>query len=356
MSEDAIDQEKAEAFAGRMLDILNSGAVALMVSIGHRTRLFDTMAEMPPATSQEIADKAGLQERYVREWLGAMVTGRIVTHDPEAKRYALPREHAAFLTRAAVSDNLAVYAQSVPLLGSVEDEIVVCFEKGGGVPYSSYPRFQEVMAQDSAMTVLPALLEAIVPLAEGVRERLEQGVEVLDVGCGTGRAINLLARTFPRSRFHGYDISENGIAAARAEAAEHGLENVTFEVKDVTHLGDDARFHLITAFDAIHDQAQPDTVLRGICKALHPEGAFIMQDIRASSHLHENMEHPVGPLFYTISCMHCMAVSLAAGGPGLGTMWGRELAQQMLREAGFTRVALEELSHDIMNDYYVCRR
>src|SRR5690606_19493972 len=121
------DPEKAEAFAGRMLDILNSGAISLMVSIGHRTGLFDAMSEMPPATSEEIAAKAGMQERYVREWLAALVTGRIVAYDPETKQYRLPPEHAAFLTRAAVSDNMAVFAQGVGLLGAVEDEIVECF-------------------------------------------------------------------------------------------------------------------------------------------------------------------------------------------------------------------------------------
>lgn len=355
MSEPVLDQEKAEAFAGRMLDILNHGALALMVSIGHRTELFDAMAGMPPATSEAIARTAGLNERYVREWLAVLVTGGIIHYEADARLYWLPAEHAAFLTRAAVPNNLAVYAQSIPGLGAVEDEIIECFRNGGGVPYEKYPRLQEVMAQDSGQTVLPALLDSIIPLAEGMREHLERGVEVLDVGCGSGRALNLLARTFPNSRFFGYDISEEGITTARAEAAENGTTNVSFEIRDVASLGEKDRFHLITAFDAIHDQAQPDAVLLGVRMALHPEGTFIMQDIRASSHLHENLDHPVAPLLYTMSCMHCMTVSLAAGGPGLGTMWGRELAQKMLDEAGFKQVSIHELPHDFTNDFYVCR-
>jgi SAM-dependent methyltransferase len=115
-------------------------------------------------------------------------------------------------------------------------------------------------------------------------------------------------------------------------------------------------FDLITAFDAIHDQAEPRKVLRGIADALRPDGTFLMQDIAASSHLHKNMEHPIGPFLYTISCMHCMTVSLALDGEGLGTMWGEEKALELLAEAGFTKVRVEQLSHDIQNSYYIAAK
>lgn len=230
------DQTKAEEFAGRMVGILNGGALALMVSVGYRTGLFDVMAGLPPSTTEQITAAAGLNERYVREWLGAMVTGGIVEHEPEGGTYRLLPEHAAFLTRAAAPDNIAAFAQYVAVLGSVEDKIVECFEKGGGVPYSAYPRFHEVMAEDSAQTVVAALLDSILPLVPGLTERLTAGIDVLDVGCGSGRALNLLARTFPNSRFVGYDLSEEAISRARAEAEERGTANVRFEVKDATTL------------------------------------------------------------------------------------------------------------------------
>ncbi len=149
MMTQTFDQTKAEAFAERMLDILNSGALSVMISIGHRTELFDTMAELPPSTSQQIADAAGLNERYVREWLGAMVTGRLVDYNSIDKTYTLPTEYAAFLTRAAASDNIAPFAQFIPVLASVEHRIIDCFYKGGGVPYSEFKRFHAVMAEDS---------------------------------------------------------------------------------------------------------------------------------------------------------------------------------------------------------------
>lgn len=311
MTTQQFDQERAEAFADRMVGVLNEGAIALMTSIGHRTALFDTLDGLPPSTSAQIAEAANLDERYVREWLGAMVVGGIVTCDPETGTYELPPEHAAFLTRAASPDNIAAFAQYVPLLGSVENRIVECFENGGGVPYSAFPRFQEVMAEDSGQTVLPALIDHILPLVEGLTDRLEEGIDVLDVGCGSGRAINLMARTFPNSHFVGYDLSEEAVVRGRAEAAEHGLTNARFEVRDVSTLDEENRYDLITTFDAVHDQAKPAEVLRGIHRALKEDGVYLMQDIAGSSHHHNNLDHPIGPFLYTISTMHCMTVSLA---------------------------------------------
>jgi hypothetical protein len=175
------DGTKAQAFAGRLLGALNEGSLCLMLSVGHRTRLFDTMAGLPPSTSGEIAGAAGLNERYVREWLGAMVTGRVVAVDPASGRFSLPPEHAASLTRPAMADNLAVFAQYIPLLGAVEDEIVDCFRNGGGVPYERFGRFHDVMAEDSGQSVLSSLESHILPLVPGLTGRLEAGIRMLDV-------------------------------------------------------------------------------------------------------------------------------------------------------------------------------
>jgi 2-polyprenyl-3-methyl-5-hydroxy-6-metoxy-1,4-benzoquinol methylase len=351
-----INETKAQAFAEQMLDTLNKAAAALMVSVGHRTELFDTMADLPPATSERIAKAAGLNERYVREWLGAMVTARIVDYDPANGTYFLPREHAAFLTRAASPNNLAATTQFLPLLGSVENEIVESFRNGGGVPYSSYPRFHEVMAEESNQTVVAGLTDAILPLAPGLIERLREGIEVMDAGCGRGRALILMARTFPQSSFTGYDFSEEAIAAARAEAERQGLANIRFEARDAAQINESARYDLITAFDAIHDQAAPRQVLKAIAGALRPGGIFLMQDIRASSHVHKNLDHPLGTFTYTVSCLHCMTVSLALGGEGLGAAWGEEKALELLAEAGFDNVEVKQLPHDIINNYYIAQK
>jgi hypothetical protein len=192
----------------------------------------------------------------------SMVTGGFVEYDPDRATYRLPPEHAASLTRSATPDNIAAFAQYIPLMGTVEDQVVACFKKGGGVPYSAYGRFHEVMAEDSGQTVVAALMDSILPLVPGLIDELKSGIDVLD------------------------------------------------------------------------------------------DGTFLMQDIAASSQVHKNIDHPVGPLLYTLSCMHCMTVSLSENGAGLGTMWGEELARIMLNEAGFTKVEVEKLPHDFQNIYY----
>lgn len=351
------DQAVADAFSERMVNILNSGALALMFSVGHRTGLFDAMADMPPATSVDIAGKAGLDERYVREWLGAMTVGGIVENSAERETYYLPPEHAASLCRESPTDNIAVFAQYIPLLGSVEDDIVHCFQHGGGVPYERFERFHDVMAEDSGQSVLPALETHILPLVPGLVERLEKGIHVLDVGCGRGRAMNKLARLFPRSRFTGYDLSEDAIRYAGQEARALGNDNITFEVFDVSSLeltDNPGPYNLITTFDAVHDQRDPLSVLRGIRKALADDGVYLAQDIKGSSHHHGDRDHPIGPLLYTISCMHCMTVSLAQEGEGLGAMWGREKALEYFMAAGFQNIKVHELDHDFQNYWYVC--
>ncbi len=351
-----LDQAQAEAFAERMIDVLNSGALSLMLSIGHKTRLFDTMADLPPSTSEQIAQAAGLNERYVREWLGALVTGRIIEYDAAHGVYHLPAEHTAYLTRAVGPNNLALLQQYIVLLASVQEEIIECFLKGGGVPYSSFRQFQRLIAEESAQVVDANLLQTTLPLIPGLVEQLQAGIDVADIGCGSGHAINVMAQAFPHSRFVGYDISHEGITAAQAEARQLGLTNTRFEVQDASRLDAPSSYDLITAFDAIHDQARPTEVLNEIVKALRPQGIFLMVDIAASSYLHENMDHPLAPFLYTTSCNHCMTVSLALDGEGLGTVWGEQKARQMLRDAGFTQVDAQSMEGDIFNIYYIASK
>ena len=356
MDKQDYDNSKAEEFASKMFQFLNSGMLSLMISIGYKTGLFDIIAQLKPSTSQEISQADKLNERYIREWLGAMVTGNIIEYDSLTEKYFLPKEHSAFLTRKSGIDNLAVLAQYVSLMGNVEDKIVECFRNGGGLPYSEYPKFQELQAEETARIFDSKLTNQILPLIPEIDNRLNDGIKVLDIGCGRGRAINLMGKAFSRSEFTGCDISHEGISSAKEEAKNMGLTNVQFEIKDALLVEELGKFDLITAFDTIHDQVQPTKVLKAINASLNNDGFFLMQDIAASSKVEKNIDSLLAPALYTISTMHCMSVSLAFDGEGLGTMWGKELAVNKLTEAGFKDIKVKNVEGDIMNYYYVSRK
>ncbi len=351
-----IDQTKSDTFAEKMMGVLNQSAIGIMTSIGYRTGLFDAMAELEASTSQEIADAANLNERYVREWLGAMVTAEIIEYNPENKKYVLPDEHAAWLTRKNAPNNIAVTAQWIHVMASVEDRIVESFKNGGGLSYDEYNRFHEVMADESHQTVVTPLLDTLLPLADGLKEKLEKGIDVLDVGCGSGRALIALAKAFPNSRFTGYDFSKKAVQNAEEHTQKENLKNIGFVEKNAAEFYDQEKFDLIFTFDSVHDQAKPDRMLKNIYNALKSDGTYFCQDIAGSSYVENNMEHPLAPFIYTISCTHCMSVSLAQGGAGLGAMWGKELATKMMKEAGFSSVELKELAHDPINYYYIVKK
>lgn len=350
----ALDEERVEAFAGRLMSMMDDASLALLTSVGHRTGLFDAMADLGPATSAEVARAAALEERYVREWLGGMTVGGFVEYDAEAHTFRLPAEHAAVTTRAAGPDNLAFFAQYVGLMGDIEPEIVRVFREGGGVPYSAYPTFQQLQRDETARVYDAALVDGILALVPGLVQRLEQGIDVVDVGTGGGHAINVMARAFPRSRFLGIDISEEGIELGRAEAAAWGLTNARFEVTDAAILS--GRFDLVTAFDTVHDQAQPTRLLETVADTVADDGIFLMGDIAFSSDLEDNIGKPLAPTVFAFSVFHCLTVSLAYGGEGLGTAWGEQKAGAMLAAAGFGEVDTAQVEGDPLNIYYIARK
>lgn len=352
----AFDATAAERFTERFVELLNGGAVAVMCAVGHRTRLFDVMATLPPSTSATIADAAGLAERYVREWLACMVTGRIVTYVPEAAAYHLPPAHAAILTRDAPLGNFAVAARYVGMLGSSEDLVVECLTTGNGSSYAQYPCFHEVMAEDSGQTVVAQLFDTLLPLAPGLTERLEAGIDVMDAGCGRGLALLALAERYPASRFVGLDLCADAIGYANGVVAERGLRNIHFATRDLTDYAVENGFDLVTSFDAVHDQKDPAGLVRTLYRALRPGGVYFMQDIGGSARLENNFDFALAPLLYAVSTAHCTPVSIGQGGPGLGTMWGWETALACLEAAGFARIERHVFPHDPMNVWFVAEK
>ncbi len=351
-----INQSIVDGFSEKMLGTLNSALLSLSLSIGYRTGLLETMARLSDATSSEISDAAGLHERYVREWLGAMVTGGVVTYAATSKTYHLPPEHALVLTSAAGLNNMARFAQLVPQLGAVAPAVENSFKNGGGVPYSAYPEFMQLWAEVNGERLDTTLIQSVVPLMPDVLHALNRGIDVLDVGCGDGHVLRLMARAFPASRFTGYDLVDDSIEAAREKAQRQGLDNVYFKNCNILQINEHEKYDLITAFDAVHDLAAPAEVLNSLSRALKETGTFLMVDLAASSNLEENMEHPLGPWLYTSSCMHCVTVSLEQGGEGLGAMWGEQKAMAMLEAAGFDQVSIKRIKDDPFNNYYIARR
>jgi 2-polyprenyl-3-methyl-5-hydroxy-6-metoxy-1,4-benzoquinol methylase len=351
--EPKLDRQRVQDFARKLFGHYTSGILTLLVHVGYRTGLFEAAAK-GPGTSQDIADRAGLHERYVREWLAAMATGGIIDYDAASGTFTLPPEHAACLTGTS-SRNVAAGSQNLPMLGKRLQRVIESFRNGGGVSYSEYrPDFTE--AQDASWRLLydGLLIKSFLPAVKGLPERLKAGIRVADIGCGTGHAVNVMAREYPASRFIGYDFGEDAIARGRAEAREMGLGNARFEVLDVTRLAPEPKFDLITSFDAIHDQRDPAAVLRRIAGALAPDGIYFMMEPKASSRLEENIGNPFAPYIYGMSVLHCMTVSLAEGGAGLGTAWGEQVARRMLGEAGFGSVEVTDAPGP-QNSIYVCR-
>ncbi len=348
--------ETTEEFSERLTAAIDNAALVLLMSIGHQTGLLDTLAASAGSTSEQLADAAGLEERYVREWLAGMTVAHVVDYEPVSAIYTLPSHRAATLTREAGLNNLARLAQYLPLLSEVEQKILGCFRWGGGLQYQDYPRFHAVMGERSREVFDKALIGTVLPLVEGLPEGLEGGLDVADFGCGSGYAINLMAQAFPASRFTGVDFSDEAIATAAADAERLGLRNASFLSADVATLNAPATYDLITAFDTIHDQAHPAAVLANIHRALRPGGVLLMADIKASSRLEDNIGVAMSTYRYTVSLTHCMPVSLGLEGAGLGTMWGRQLAESMLAEAGFSDVTVREIEQDTSNYFYIARR
>jgi ubiquinone/menaquinone biosynthesis C-methylase UbiE len=350
-----------------MIDILNFGALNLAMAIGYRTGLFDVMDTLDtPRTESEIAEKAGLNVRYVLEWLGVMTAGGIVelSEDREgAPRFYLPKAHADLITRRSGNSNLGVYTQEIPLLTSCAMESVIQgFNTGKGVDYDRYPKFQAFMSELADAKHRQVLVDKFLPSVENgdLVQRLKAGIRVCDVGCGEGVAAILMAEAFPNSEFVGIDISKKAITHAQDAAKGHDISNIAFFELDAATLKANpaygAKFDYVTAFDAVHDQTRPLDALIGIHHILKSGGVFSMVDIAAESKTADNIAHPMGPFLYTVSLMHCLPVGLVDGGTGLGMMWGRRKAVEILKASGFNQVDVLNIPDDPFNLHFFCKK
>lgn len=335
----AVDQAKAEEFVVKVLGDTSAAMATLLVGIGDRLGLFRDLAVQGPATSRELADRVGISERYAREWLGAMASAGYLEYDSANHRFTLPPEHAPVLAQENGPFFFGGIHQMIPALAGVLDQVAESFHKGDGVPYEAYPPdWWDGMERFTNTWFENLLTQVWIPAMPDVREKLERGASVADVGCGRGRALVKLAETFPNSRYVGYDIFGPSIERASKNAAQAGVsDRVSFRQLDASQ-GLPQQHDVITTFDVVHDAADPLRLLRAIRDGLNPSGIYVCLDINCSHKLEENIG-PLGALFHGFSVLYCMTTSLGAGGVGLGTLGFHERkVRELCTQAGFNTV------------------
>lgn len=346
-----MDRDLTKAFMGRLFEMTSHAAVMAVLAVVDRTGLLRHMQGAGPIDVHALAAKSGLEPRYVEELTSTLVAAGLLTLDADAGTIELTDEVAAVLADESSPYFMGGWTQILQgLYGAVPGVATAC-EEGGGVPYDAYGEFMVhgiSRANSPGMRVL--LTRRWLAAVPGLSLRLEAGLRVADVGCGAGTAVLTMAKAYPRSTVVGFDVSRASIEAARVAAAEAGLSNASFEELGGEALPTDPGFDLVTAFDVVHDLVDPKAVLARIRRALAPGGLFFMVEPDVSPRLADNV-NPGGALLYAMSTMHCMTVSLAHGGEGLGAAWGPTKAEQFCREAGFSGFARLDVPNP-MNAFY----
>ena len=341
-----MDKSKREQFVGQMMGYVTGAALSGMIYIGDRVGLFTALNGAGAVTSSELATRAGLQERYVREWLSAMAAAGIVEYDSATERFTLPEEHAAVLADENSPSFLAGFFQNTPAMINVAPRVAEAFVKGGGVPFSEYgPDLIAGIDRSNRTQYQFHLVKRWLAAMPQVVTCLQNGGRVADVGCGSGYPSILMAQAFPQARFCGFDMSEESLTRARADAQTKGVaDRVEFRRVSATELPNNPKFDVITSFDAIHDMVDPRGVLRSIRGALADDGTYFMVEPKAGDTLSENMG-PLGAMMYSMSTLHCMTVSLAHGGEGIGTAIGPTKIKELAEQAGFSRIRRLPIEH-----------
>jgi 2-polyprenyl-3-methyl-5-hydroxy-6-metoxy-1,4-benzoquinol methylase len=331
---DTLDWGKVKSFAGLMMNDLGAALQGALSYIGDRLGIFKALAE-GAVTSTELAERTGLNERYLREWLGAMTAAKYIDYDPAAARYSMPPEHAMILADENSPFFMGGFMQMVVPEVGMAPKLLESFRTGIGVPQSQYPaEVFEAIERGSAPMYRHSLLRKWLPSMPKVIECLKNGGAALDVGCGSGRAVLTIAAAFPKAEVHGYDAHPGSIERARANAQAAGVEHrVRFDVVDCCSLPAE-RFDFISVFDVVHDSVEPLALLKSIRGALRPGGTCLMVEVNVSNRVEDNI-NPMGRMMYAASTLYCMTVSLAHNGAGIGALMGEEKARELARTAGF---------------------
>jgi len=332
-----LDQEKLEGFVQRIVLDVGTAMRGGLVYIGDRLGIFAALAQSGPVTATELAGQTGLNERYLREWLGSMTTAEYLEHDSVGDTYLLPPEHALPLADEEFPFFTGGLLQMIVPTVTVAPAVAEAFKTGKGVTQDQYlPDMYEAIERMTAPWYKHQLVQNWIPEMPGVQEKLKDGGSACDVGCGSGRAPITIAKAFPAAEVHGYDVHAGSIERARATAQAEGIaDRVTFTVGDGADLPDE-RFDLVSTFDVVHDSVDPVGLMSAIRGALREDGTYLMLEMNASGDVEEN-RNPLGRLLYNVSTLYCMTTSLAHGGAGIGACMGEEKARELAYAAGFTQ-------------------
>ena len=339
MSATDINEAKLEAFMGQAVADMGAIISAPLFLIGEKLGLYKAMAHAGPLTSEEVAERSGAAERYVREWLRNQAAGGYITYDAEEDRYTLPDEHALAL---ADEDSpfyiLGVY-DSIASLYADEDRILEAFRSGRGMGWHEH---DHRLFRGTERFFRPGyrgnLVSEWIPALDGVEAKLERGAKVADVGCGHGASTIIMAEAFPNSQFVGFDYHEASIERAGEAAREADVgDRLSFEVaaaKDYPGSG----YDLVCVFDCLHDMGDPVGAAAHVRQTLDGDGTWMIVEPFANDRVEENL-NPVGRIFYGASTVICTPASLAQeGGLALGAQAGQARLTEVLSEGGFTRV------------------
>lgn len=341
-----LDWGKIKNFSKQVSSDIGAAMLGALSYIGDRLGIFSALADAGSVTSAGLAERTGLSERYLREWLSAMAAAGYVNYDPAAKTYAMPAEHAMVLARDDSPFFAGGFIEMIVPQMSIAPKVMQSFKNGRGVAQSEYPpETWEAMERSSASMYRHQLIRKWLPAMPQVIAKLTEGGSSLDVGCGSGRAALAIATAFPKARVFGFDAHSGSLERARANAMAAGLgDRITFDVVDCTKLPA-AQFDFISTFDVVHDSIDPDALLKSILSALKPGGTYLMVEVNVSSNLEDNI-NPMGRLMYSMSTLYCMTVSLAHGGAGIGACMGEAKARELVAAAGFKhfrRLPIEDL-------------
>jgi 2-polyprenyl-3-methyl-5-hydroxy-6-metoxy-1,4-benzoquinol methylase len=352
-----IDPERFKDYAKLVFGALGGAMTSAMIYLGDRMGLYRALAGAGAMNSAELAQRTGLDERWLREWLHQQGAAGVLLHRGDG-RFELPPEGVAVLAEESHPANGVGFFSQIPQMMAIAERLPQSFQSGVGLPYDAMgPEGARGIERGLAPWFRALLVPLALPRVPGIVARLEAGIDVADVGCGAGVALLTMAKAFPRSRFHGYEISQHALERAEANRIESGVANTTFHDAEKDPLPADGRFAFITTFDCLHDMTDPGGVIQQIRRAIRDDGIWFVADIKALPSYEQNVaKNPMAAMMYGTSVLTCMSSALSEpGGLGLGTLGlHADLARKLAEDAGFTHFEALELGHPV-NAFYVVR-